>query len=119
KVSDGDTNNLAIVGLNVMRKPVEKKKAANVQKLLALVRVANFRAEGATVRVKLDVYVDDKLTHFLEQPLKIVKRNYTPASEDKDEIDEPGEASWHFELPPLEPGRNVELHAYLDKPADD
>ena len=117
----GNTNNVAIVSLNILRKPVEKKKGAAVliPKLLAHVRVANFRSEEAALRVKLDVYVDGKLNQFLQQNLKVSARKYVAPGEDKEEIDEPGEAAWHFELPPLDPARHIELHAYLDKPGDD
>lgn len=117
----GNTNNLAIVGLNVMRKPADKKKGAavNVQKLLAHIRVANYRAQKAALRVKLDVYVDGLLTHPLIQGLEVPERKYIEGKEDGEEKDEPGEASMPFDLPPLDPARNIVLQAYLDKPGDD
>jgi hypothetical protein len=116
----GDTNNLAVVDLNVMRKPMEKKKGAiPIPKLLTHVRVANFRAQKAIVKLKLDVYVDGQLTHPLLQSFEVAERKYTAAKEEKDEVDEPGETSWPFELPFIDPSKNIVLHAHLDKTGDD
>lgn len=122
KISEpGNSNNLAIVHLNVLRKPHEKKKGANppLQKLLAQVRVANFRNVDARVRLKLNVHVDGALEHFFEQPLSVPARKYVAGENDKDDVDEPGELTSLFEVPPIDPTRNLVLHAYLDKPADD
>lgn len=116
----GDTNNLAVVDLNVMRKPIEKKKGAvPIPKLLTHVRVANFRAQNAVVKLKLDVYVDGQLTYPLQQAFEVPRRKYTAAPEDGDEVDEPGEASWPFELPFIDPAKSIVLHAHLDKTGDD
>jgi hypothetical protein len=114
----GNANNLAIVGLNVLRQPAAKKKT-DAQQLLAFVRVANYRSEDAAVRLKLDVYVEGALTHPLQQGIKVQARKYVAAEGDKDEKDEPGEASVRFDLPPLDPRRHIALHAYLDKADDD
>jgi len=120
KENAGNTNNLAIVDLNVMRKPVEKKKGAiSVQKLLAHVRVANFRKVIATVRLKLDVYVDGQLTYPLMQVVDVPARTYTPAKDESDDVYDPGELARPFELPFIDPSKNIVLHAYLDKTGDD
>ena len=114
----GNTNNLAIVGLNVLRQPAVKKKT-DAQQLLAFVRVANYRSAKAAVRLKLDVYVEGALTHPLQQGIEVKARKYVAAEGDEDETDEGGEESARFNLPPLEARRNITLHAYLDKPDDD
>ena len=116
----GDTNNVGIVGLNVLRMPSPRKgPAANVQQLLAFVRVANFRAQPASVMLRLDVFVDGELTHPLQKTVEIKARVYEAAKGDDDEKDEPGEADVRFNLPPLEPGRNIVLHAAIDKANDE
>ena len=117
----GNANNLAIVGFNVMRQPADAKKKADVQPLLAFVRLANFRAKTAVAKVRLDVFVEGERRHTFEQVKSIEARKYIAADKekDKDEIDEPGEESARFDLPALDPRRNITLHAYLDRPDDD
>jgi hypothetical protein len=114
----GNANNLAIVGLNVLRQPAVKKKT-DTQDLLAFVRVANYRSAKADVRLKLDVYVEGVLKHPLQQKVEIRGRKYVAAEGEDEEKDEPGEESVRFNLPSLEPRRNISLHAYLDKADDD
>jgi hypothetical protein len=116
---EGNTNNLAIVGLNVLRQNLPgKKNAPPTQRHLAFVRVANFRNKPADVLLKLDVFIDGELTNPMQQKLEVRARKYTAAQGEDDEKDEPGEADARFQLPAFEAGRHVELHAYLDK-ADD
>ena len=117
-VPPGNTNNLAIIGLNVLRQATPTKKNLDAHKLLAFVRLANFRASKASVKLKLDVYVDGVLTHPLAQALEIKARKYEQAKDDDEEKDEPGEADARFLLPAMDPGHHVVLHASLDK-ADD
>ncbi len=119
KDKEGNTNNLAIVGLNVLRQNLPGKKgAAPTQRHLAFVRVANFRNKPADVLLKLDVYIDDELTNPMQKKLEVRARKYTPAEGDDDEKDEPGEADARFQLPAFEAGKHIVLHASLDK-ADD
>ena len=117
----GNTNNLAIIGMNVLRQNLPTKKNPNAQQLLAFVRVANFRSTKASVRLKLDVIIDGVLTHPMQQTLEVKPRVYVAPKEDDDEKDEPGEAdACVSNLPPLEPGRsNIVLHAALDKTNDE
>lgn len=113
----GNTNNLALVGFNVLRQPVGSKKKPG-QQFLAFVRVANYRSSKAVVKLNLDVYVDGILTHPLQEIVTIAERKYVAAVGDGPETDEPGEADKKFTLPPIEARRNIFLHAYLDKPND-
>jgi hypothetical protein len=55
----------------------------------------------------------------MQEVLHIRARKYEPAAGDDEEKDEPGERDKQFVLPPLEPGRNIVLHTYLDKPNDE
>ncbi|HZZ77833.1 MAG TPA: BatA and WFA domain-containing protein [Gemmataceae bacterium] len=115
----GNTNNLGIVGFNVLRQNLPgKKNALPTQRHIAFVRVANFRNAPADALLKLDVHIDGELTNPLQQKLAIKPRKYTPAEGEDEEKDEPGETDVRFQLPTLEPGRQVFLHAYLSK-ADD
>ncbi len=121
--SVGHANNVGIVGLNALRYANPKAKAANfdVARLQVLVRVQNFRNVPAEARLRLDVYVDGKLTHPEQRFLNLKERKVTPAPEgvEEDAKDEPGEATLTFLLPPLDARRNVVLHAVLDKMTDD
>ncbi|MBI2807118.1 MAG: VWA domain-containing protein [Planctomycetes bacterium] len=112
-----DANNLAIVGLNVRRQVAPGKAQP---RLIALVRVANYRSDRAAVRLKLDVRdADGKLIVPLQQDIPIAKRTHVAETADADEKDEPGEASARFQLPAHDPGKTLVLHAYLDKAGDD
>jgi len=118
----GETNNVAIVGLNVLKQPIPaaaKKKADDEKQMLALVRIANYRANEASVRVKLDVYVDGTLTHPMQQEVKVKERKYSAAKDEEEEKDEPGERDVRFLLPSLDARRNIILHASLEKTNDE
>ena len=115
----GNTNNLAIVDLNVLRQPIADKKKTDAYKLLAYVRVVNFRSVKATVRLKLDVFVDGVLTHPLQKTFEVKAREYVAPKEDEEEKDEPGQEGVQFPLPAIDPGHSVELHASLDKTGDE
>lgn len=116
----GNTNNLAVVGFNVLRQNLPgKKNAPPTQRNLAFVRVANFRKQPADVLLKLDVFVDGELIQPMQQKLAVKARKFTPAEGEEDERDEPGETDARFQLPSFEAGRHVELHAYLDKTNDE
>lgn len=121
----GDSNNLGIVGLNILKqRPKEGAKREDTQQMLAYVRVANFRAQKASVKLKLDVYVDGTLTHPMHRTIELKPRSYVAGNEEKgiEEKDEPGEnerKQGEFQLPPLDPRRNITLYASLEKANDD
>jgi hypothetical protein len=116
----GHANNVAVVGLNVLKQPAPAgKKNEGEHLMLAVVRVANFRNATFKGTVKLDVLVDGVLTHPLEQDIEVRKRTLTPATDEAEEKDEPGERDARFKLPPLDARRNIVLHAQLVKPGDD
>jgi len=116
----GNANNVGIILFNVHRQPIDAKKKADSQQLLAWVRLANVRAQSAAVRVKLDVYVEGEKRHSLEQSKTIPARKYVPAKADEeDDVDEPGEAEIRFDLPSLELRSNIVLHAYFVNQQDD
>ena len=122
KVPDpGNTNNLAIVGFNVIRQAVDAKKnaAERPPQYLAFVRLANFRSKPASVKVKLEVLVEGERRHVLEKVREIPARVYIAGTAEKAEKDEAGEESADFVLPLIEARRNIMLHAYLDKPGDE
>ncbi|MSU78645.1 MAG: VWA domain-containing protein [Gemmataceae bacterium] len=137
----GDTDNLAIVGLNVLRRPMQQDKIegpaktpeeqkkreelarqlASLQQLFAYVRAANLRAKEATANLKLDVYIDGRLAYPLQRTVRLTARKFTEGTDTSDEIDEPGEMranDGRFVLPPIDPRQNVTLHAYLEKVGD-
>jgi hypothetical protein len=116
----GNSDNLAVVGLNVLKQPehVRKNLQPTFQHLIAFVRLANFRSEPASIRVVLSVYVDGVRAHQLEQVKEVKARKFVEGKEDDDDQDDPGEAEIRFNLPPLEPRRNIALHAVLDKHSD-
>ena len=70
--------------------------------------------------LKLDVFIDGELT----QPDATKNRRQAGAQfcrrakDDEDEKDEPGETDVKFQLPAFEVGKQVDLHAYLDKAND-
>ncbi len=83
----GNTNNLAIIGLNVLRQQLPGKKGAGPgpSKLLAFVRVANYRSTPAPVRIRLDVHEllldkgdkpSSRVTHPLQAERTIPERKY-------------------------------------------
>jgi von Willebrand factor type A domain/Aerotolerance regulator N-terminal len=117
----GNVNNLAIVGFNAIRQlaPSKKNAAQRPPQYLAFVRLANFRAKEASVKVKLEVFVEGERRHVLETVAKLPARVYVAGEGDKEEKDEPGEESADFVLPLIEARRNIMLHAYLDQPNDD
>ena len=117
----GNANNLGIVGMNILKEPPRKHDpAADTQRLLAIVRVANFRSTKTAAKVKLDVLVDGVVSHAFDQTIDIKPRKYVaPVKEEDEAADEPGEADARFQLPALDPRLNLVLHASLDKSNDD
>jgi hypothetical protein len=122
RLSSGQTDNLAVVGLSAARlsPPAGKKQVdPDLQKLRVLVRLHNYRGTPAQVRLKLDVYLDGALARPEQKDVPLKERVLTKAEGEEDEKDEPGEAFVIFDLPALDLRRNVVLHAYLDKIRDD
>ncbi len=141
RTTPGDSDNLAIVSLNVLRRPIRQdnlqakaktpeeqkrleenaRRNASLQQLFAYVRVANFRAKASTALLKLDVHIDGKLAYPLQRTIKLTAREFTKGTETSDELDKPGEMranDGRFVLPPIDPRQNVTLHAYLDNVGD-
>ena len=54
----------------------------------AFVRIMNFRSTKASVRLKLDVFVDGVLTHPMQQTLEVKPRKYVAPKDDEEEKDE-------------------------------
>jgi hypothetical protein len=114
------TNNVAIVALNVIRLTNELAKGGgDLQNLRALVRIRNYRREPAPVNLRLDVIVQGKIIHPEQKQLEIRARTLTKGEgDDAEAVDEPGEATVTFDLPPLDVRVNTVLHAYLDRNKD-
>jgi hypothetical protein len=117
---------VGIVGLSAVRYIEDPLKPArpgelDAQQLLVTARVANYRPTRAEVKLRIDVYVDGQLYLPKQQNLTIEPRRITPADEaaGKEEEDRPGERGMDFKLPPLDLGKHIILHAYLDKHKDD
>lgn len=116
-------NNVAIVGFNAIRYSpgaTGKIEDLDLARLQVLVRVQNFRAEPAQVKLRLDVYQDGKLVHpeqaLLQLPArKVIKRDVENEVEEKDA---PGEKSATFVLPAFDLRENLVLHGYLERTGD-
>ena len=119
-------DNVGIISLGAVRysdDPLKLRKPGELdaQTLLITARVANYRAERCEVKLRVDVFVDGQLFLPKQQTLVIPARNVTPADEknDKPEEDRPGEKGIDLRLPPLDLGKHIVLHAYLDRHKDD
>jgi hypothetical protein len=55
----------------------------------------------------------------MQQTLEVKPRKFVAAEGDEEEKDDPGEADARFQLPLMEPGRQIVLHASLDKVNDE
>src|SRR6185503_15810916 len=96
-------------GINVQKQqfPGKKGAAGDKMKMLAFVRVANYRSAKASVRLRLDIYdmkldkdkVKLELRHPLQQDVAIPERKYAAETETEEEKDDPGEAGPRFFLP--------------------
>jgi hypothetical protein len=116
-----NTNNLGIVALNAIRWAGDFGKARDqdMQRLQVLVRVRNFRAEPAPVRLRLDVLINGQIVHPQDRRLEVPARKLVKAEADEGEpVDEPGEATATFLLPPVDVRIPTVLHAYLDRVND-
>ena len=101
----GDTNNLAVVDLNVMRKPMERKRGIPIPKLLTHVR-RQLRRESGRQPNSTSTWMP---THAsLDANVRSRRRKYTAARREG-WVDEPGETSWPFELPFIDPSKNIVL----------
>jgi hypothetical protein len=119
-------DNVGIVNLSAVKyieDPLKARKPGDLeaQQLLVTARVANYRPTRAEVKVRIDVYVDGQLFLPKQQTLTIEPRKVTPADDaaGKPEDDRPGERGMDVKLPPLDLGKHIVLHAYLDKHKDD
>ena len=103
--------------------PLKQPKPGDVgaQQLLVTARVANYRSTRCEVKLRVDVFVDGQLFLPQQQTLRIEPRRITKADEaaGKEEDDRPGEKGMDIKLPPLDLGKHIVLHAYLDKHKDD
>jgi hypothetical protein len=116
-------NNLGIVELSVLRyNPGLRGKIENldIARLQVMVRVHNFRAQPAQVRLKLDVLQNGKLVQPEQKLLQLPARKFTKRDPEAEieEKDVPGQATMPIILPPLDLRENVVLHAYLENTGD-
>jgi hypothetical protein len=128
KAGAENVDNVGIVTLSAVRyieDPLKQRKPGEIdaQQLLVTARVANYRAQQAEVKLRLDVYVDGQLFLPRQQTLVIEPRQVkvTPADKEteKTEEDRPGEKGMDVKLPPLDLSKHIVVHAYLDKHKDD
>jgi hypothetical protein len=119
-------NNVGIVALSAVKyieDPLKLRKPGELdaQQLLVTARVANYKSNRTDVKLRLDVYVDGQLFFPKQQTLSLPAREVIPADEaaSKPEEDRPGERGMDVKLPPLDLGKNIILHAYLDRHQDD
>lgn len=131
---DRHAHNVGIVGLNAVRYigPGAKAARQDVQKLLVLVNVLNYNKTPATVKLKLDVYVDGALTfpetrvvklaalrtkgtgaEALYEPGGPIDPEAPPAAAGQPD-DGQARRGVNITLPALDLRRNIVLHAYLD-----
>ena len=114
-----NTNNLAIVALNVIRLTSDfAKGGGDVQNLRALVRVRNYRHEDVPVNLRLDVIINGRIVHPEQKQLEVRQRRLVKEAGEAEAVDEPGEATVTFDLPPLDVRVDTVLHAYLEKNRD-
>ncbi len=119
-------DNVGIINLSAVKYIEDPLKLAkpgelDAQQLLVTARVANYRPTRCDVKLRIDVYVDGQLFLPRQQTLTIEARQLVPADEaaGKAEEDRPGEKGMDIKLPPLDLGKHIVLHAYLDKHRDD
>jgi hypothetical protein len=115
------TDNIGIVAFNALQLAGETAKTPNpdVKKLQILVRVRNYRFESAAVKLRLDVVAGGKIIFPEQKLLQIPERKLSKGEgEDAEAIDEPGEKTATFILPPLDLRTNIVLHAYLENAND-
>jgi hypothetical protein len=105
-----DVNNVGLVALNAVR---DSQDPSQVQ---VFARVLNFRKDPVNARLELKWRIwgrdDFKLK---DNEVKLKGRTYTPGDPEKNEpaIDTPGDAVVTFDLPDLEEGTTVLIHARL------
>jgi hypothetical protein len=126
KPGPAQVDNVGIVALSAVRyieDPLKLRKPGDLdaQQLLVTARVANFRPAACEVKLRVDVYVEGQLFLPKQQALSLPARRVVPADDatGKPEEDRPGERGVDIKLPPLDPGKSIVLHAYLDKHKDD
>ncbi len=105
-----DVNNVGLVALNAVR---DVQDPSQVQ---VFARVLNFRKEPVQARLELKWQVWGKKDFKLkDREVKLDGRTVKPADPEKNEpaVDSPGEAAVTFDLPDLEEGTMVLIHAKL------
>jgi von Willebrand factor type A domain/Aerotolerance regulator N-terminal len=108
--SPGPVDNVGIVTLKADRDPLEPTKVT------VFARVLNFRKERVATKLELETRIQGRKEFGLKsKEVNLDARTVTPADPKKNQplVDTPGEAVVSFELPDMEEGVAVLLHARL------